>query len=617
MANVTAAPASLALIAPDIQAQQLALQRQQQLADMLRQQGSSPIDMPQMVTGAGPARAVPISPWQGLTKIAQSVIGGALQKSGDAQSLDLAKQYQGRLADILRGGSSVPPIASLGQNQPQSTALGDPSATADPNSVPLSDTPQQSMPNPVPQQATPQSAPIAGSMGGQSQGALPPTSDRFALSNLLRGQVIGQLGGDEASKAYYSDNAPTEYAKTLEQAGIPRGTLLHQQMMQANAAKTNYIADENIRPGGYSKNPVTGQITNFPAVPEGFQAVSDGKGGFAIQPVQGATDAMAASEAAKLAGKNQQTLTPIDQLPVNDKGQPLPSTIANTIAGANGQSAPQVPNGHNIPRDGLDISKVPANQLAYLQKNYPQELAQGIINYNQPAASTGGGSTSPTTPTQPQGVGLPLGAKVSAEASAGNKQEIMKNDYTSLSGQNSTAQTTIARLQTIKDLSSKAITGGEIERRDFVNSLLSIGGVKGATDAKSASDLLDKNAANIALAVGGGAGATDAMRSLAQQAYPGRHMTQGAIDEAVNALVPSMQMTQAKAALLTPHVTSGDADKYINAKQVFDTNADPRLWQYKNLGPGTPQGKAFLQNIIKQEPDFLTKAKNLNAIGAY
>ena len=616
MANVNQAPASLALIAPDIQAQQMALQRQQQLAEAIRQQASTPIDPNVVVSGAGPSRVVPISPLQGLTKLAQAVVGGSLQRSNDDQSLALAKQYQGRLADILRGGAPQSPVIAAAQ-----AAQDDGSGAA--SGVPaLSDTPQQSVSGqtPMPQQAAPQASPSAGGMGSQPQAGLPSTSDRFALANLLRGQVIGQVGGDEAAKAYYSDNAPTEYSKTLEQAGIPRGSLLHQQMMQANAAKTNYIADENIRPGGYSKNPVTGQITNFPAVPEGFQAVADGKGGFAIQPVQGATAAMAASEAAKLAGKNQQTLTPIDQLPVDAQGRPLPRTMAASIDAANDQGAAPTQPAHGIPHDGLDISKVSPQNLAYLQKNYPQELAQGIVNYNK---STSGQSADAVpvagvaAPTGSQGVGLPLGAKANADAAANNKQDLVKSDYKTLSDQNATAQTTISRLQSIKDLSAKAITGGEIERRDFVNSLLSVAGVKGATDAKTASDLLDKNAANIALAVGGGSGATDALRTLAQSAYPGRHMTQGAIDEAVNALVPSMQMTQAKAALLTPHVTSGDAEKYLQTKQVFDANADPRLWQYKNLGPGTPQGKAFLQNILKQEPDFLTKAQALHGIGAY
>jgi len=193
----------------------------------------------------------------------------------------------------------------------------------------------------------------------------------------------------------------------------------------------------------------------------------------------------------------------------------------------------------------------------------------------------------------------------------------LDKNWTALSDQNRTAQVTNSYLQQIKDLAKTAAVGPEADKRDFVNGLLSIAGVSDrATDKVTANDLLDKYSNQIVARLGQGGMGTDAARAILQSAYPGAHMNQGAINEAVDNLVGSNEMIKAKTSLLSPYAAKRDPIGYQNNEVIFDQNADPRLWQYKAIA-GTPQGKIFLQNVLKQDPQFLQKAQALHKIGAF
>lgn len=98
MANVNTVSFGPAMMMPDIQSQQLELQRRQQLADMLRKDSMTPIEQ-QQVSG----RMVPISPWQGLAKLGQAYFANKMQADDDQKQLNIGRQYSQRLVDALKG----------------------------------------------------------------------------------------------------------------------------------------------------------------------------------------------------------------------------------------------------------------------------------------------------------------------------------------------------------------------------------------------------------------------------------------------------------------------------------------------------------------------------------
>lgn len=81
----------------DLQAQQLQLQRQQQIADMLRQQAVAPTET-QMVSG----RAVQNSPWLGAIQMAKGLMGGYMTSKNDAKQAELGNTAAQRQAAALR-----------------------------------------------------------------------------------------------------------------------------------------------------------------------------------------------------------------------------------------------------------------------------------------------------------------------------------------------------------------------------------------------------------------------------------------------------------------------------------------------------------------------------------
>lgn len=106
----------------DLQAQQAALQRQQMMAEMLRNQSLQPIDQ-QTVSG----RVVPISGFQAISKILQGGLGAYAQKKSDEQQQALGEAKAKRSADMLR-------------------SLFNPAGAAAPTDAQLSSTPQASTP---------------------------------------------------------------------------------------------------------------------------------------------------------------------------------------------------------------------------------------------------------------------------------------------------------------------------------------------------------------------------------------------------------------------------------------------------------------------------------------
>jgi len=119
---------------PEILGQQQALNRQQQMAQLLMQQGQQ-TPQGQMVSG----RYVAPSFTQNLASLANAYVGGELAKKGDKQALELAAQLRQRYGDelqqfrkIQQGQEAVPEqvtemagpygMSGAGQNVPMPTA---------------------------------------------------------------------------------------------------------------------------------------------------------------------------------------------------------------------------------------------------------------------------------------------------------------------------------------------------------------------------------------------------------------------------------------------------------------------------------------------------------------
>jgi hypothetical protein len=605
------------MIAPDIAAQQMQLQRRQQMIDMLKQQGSTPLEQ-QTVTGAGPARVVPISAFQGLAKLLQAGAGAYFQKSEDKKSAALNQDMSDRMSDVLSnapaGSTKTARMASMlrqqsAQEQPpsdqsvsqnQDTLI--PDAAQQGQAGPIGVSPQAAMP--MTQQSQGASQPMINALRGnvtqsQPQPAQSQPDNRFGLPALIRGQLIGQMGGDPASQAYWKQSDPTDATRMAVAGGLdPR---------QANIDalnKANHITPTRLGEGAYADT--SGQIQGLPtAAPPGFVNIHAPDGSWSTKPVSGGLDAVSASNAATLQGKNQQTLTDQNLLPVDTQGRPIPRTISQTIANSGFPAGTQVPSQtqSGVMQPGQD------DRISILK----QELAATTNPSDIAALNRAIARIQPQGAAEPQGVGLALGQKEGAV----NAQTELSKKFADLNTANQQAQTTNSYLQSIKSLADKAGVGGFSDRTQLANNLLSYAGVsEKATDAVTAKNLLDKYSNQITARLGGGANGSDARSAIIEAAYPNSTMTPAAIKDAADNLIGANDMIKAKASILSPHANARDPVTYQQKEQVFDQNADPRIYQYKNISD-PKQRAAFAASVLKQDPNFGQKIDALHSIGAY
>lgn len=225
-----------------------------------------------------------------------------------------------------------------------------------------------------------------------------------------------------------------------------------------------------------------------------------------------------------------------------------------------------------------------------------------------------------TSKTQAASGRNPDGTPIYAAAAPGvvvgkeGLQTSLKQKWSDLNAQNQQAQTSTSYLQNIKGLAGKAAVGPASDKIDYINGLLSLVGSQKATDAVTANDLLDKYSNQIVSRLGQGGMGTDAARQILASAYPSAHMNLPAINEAVDNIVGANDMVKSKAALLAPHAANLDPIAYQQKELAFDQNADPRIWQFKNIqDPATK--KAFAQSVLKQDPNFIQKLHVLDDLG--
>jgi len=491
---------------------------------------------------------------------------------------------------------------------------------------------------------------------------LPGRSD--AQSKML----ASTMTPEKYMEVFANQTAPsTDIEKLLISQGVQRGSPLWNQTIQQGLQKATYIAPTSIRPGGWALDR-NGNATQYPSAPPGFINQSDGQGGFRTVRVPGALPAITESTAASELGKAEATPSVAYD---ETTGQPRFSTKALDLARANGgagQPGAQITNPGNMRPPGASTGfatfATPQEGLAALDNNLQAYGKRGLNTISSIISTWAPPSENDTasyvadvskrlgvSPSQPldmsnpivrqalstaitlheQGPSKVFAASAPSQASGGlvpqmppglttgaeTRQKDMANIHAGLLADNAQNNTVISRLQNIRQLAPTAITGVEGDRRDYFNGLLSLAGMQPQTDAKTASDLVDKNAAQIvsAIRMGQGGGGTDALQTLVGAANPNRHMTPAAIQEAADQLIASRQMSGAKAAHLNSAYLAGDPVAYGTKALQFDQNADPRLWQLQNMSPDQQAAyvKALPPGVAK---DLSGKLQNLASAGA-
>lgn len=242
------------------------------------------------------------------------------------------------------------------------------------------------------------------------------------------------------------------------------------------------------------------------------------------------------------------------------------------------------------------------------------------------SALSGGGAPAPAAPRGAPGVAKldvvepgkgqlygtqPLGTE--------HSQKALDTSFEALKSANREAQNTKSYLQNIQTAAEKgAIVGPGAERREYIQGLLQLAGIKEDvnTNATTQTQLLEKYSSQIVARLGASGGmSTDAARAILQSAYPGQHMNVDAIKEAVSNLNGAQDMTMAKMRFLQEHGIKRDTANYQRREMAFDQAADPRVWQWRGIKDQQARS-AFVKEVVKQDPTFPQRVKQLEEMGA-
>jgi hypothetical protein len=444
-------------------------------------------------------------------------------------------------------------------------------------------------------------------VGGQQASAAPASPGGTMLPGVPDDVAMWNIGagGIKSIPTLLNEyNKPTDFQKMLTAAGIDPASEQGRAMIQQNIGKQNYIAPVNARPGSILRDPMTNRPVAFnPHVPDGSTPSFDASGNvIGLRPLAGAYQAISNAENAKGMGQAEATPT----VAYDASGNPVFSTKATDVrragGGLPGAPAPEMP-----PQPGVNgnFRGDPAQIAAIIGGiKDPQERANAAAALQEQVQRSGAGA-GPLTPQQRPGT--VLGQE--------NAQNEVSKRWQALVTQNQEAQNTKSYLDSIKQLASKAAVGPFSDKLQFTNSLLALVGNERATDATTANNLLDKYSGQIVSRLGGSGGlATDSARAILQSAYPNAHMTKEAIAEAADNISGAQSMIQAKAGLLEQHANARNPAAYTKAEIQFDKNADPRLWQLKNMDAATAQ-KWLASQPPSVQADLRRRAGNLKLLG--
>lgn len=528
---------SMQMIAPDIAAQQMQLTRQQQMAAMLMQQGLAPADPTQVINGW----AVKQSPMVGLSKMAQALMGGLAQKNVDQKQLDLSKSLQGRMADILGGGSGPAPQpvdAAPGQLGSGMSDVGNDPSIAQASGAP-------NIPMPAGQPAMPASVTNPTPMQ-------PQQSNNFDMAKLLRGQIIGSVGGDPAAAAYWKQFEPTDATKMAMAAGVdPR------EANQGALIKNNYIAPVNARPGAIMRDPRTNMPIAFnPHIPEGATPTFDASGNVTgMNQIPGALSAMQSGAQALASGKA--AVTPMAGVDAN--GNP---TYTNALAASGGSP----------------IAAPGTSQITPITNTGPFKGYTPAGN-----AQTGNMSSGVVTPAAKPGV---------IEAA----DMLAKSNAENYTGLQTLAGSSPDRINTLDNMVKLATGGtdfgpGTSGRLDLISSINSRlpSALQFGNDNTANVQVFQKYASNLSQQYQkalGGTG-TDAQLANVLKGTPSPDMMNKAITEIVPILKAQELALQAKSSAASDYLVAHNNNPA--GMNVFENtwrkNYDPRVYQMSQMAP--------------------------------
>ncbi|GAA0696409.1 hypothetical protein ISN75_06875 [Dyella marensis] len=526
------------VVLPQYQARTLEAQRRLAMAQALQQQSLSS-DIPQdwnhmaVVPRAGLSMAIaPIAKALLANKAYDSALGN-MQQLGN-------EQWQGMQA--MMGGA---PQASQGQ-------------------------PSTYGASPQPQQNVQGSLPSMGASGAPTASA-PPQGQSYPAGGRSPMNPLG-LDPGVAAMGYYTDPAgymkdavygpmasrqsPTEFTKSLMQAGIDPASPLGRQLAQDQIAKQNYVAPTAFRGGGYMYDPKTGSMENLPQTPEGFQTVRGPDGQWMQIPVQHGTEAIAASEGAKAAGKaGYELATGYDQ-----NGNPITTTVRQQAEGANGGSS-----------------------------LFPGYGGQG-------AGQRG------ALPMQ-----LPAGTEALTKGFIERHQSVLD------AARNAPAD--IQAFQAIDQAANQAKTGVGFDRKAAWQSMASvIPGIDPNAPDKVNADIIQKYSTQIATRNGG---RSDAALDAALHSITNSQMSPEAIHDLTPSLIglrmADLGRAQASTQWLNQH--GNNPQTLGNFEQKWNSAYDPNVYRFQAMSP--EQRAAFKAGMSKEQQDaFRQKIQALQSLGA-
>lgn len=197
-----------------------------------------------------------------------------------------------------------------------------------------------------------------------------------------------------------------------------------------------------------------------------------------------------------------------------------------------------------------------------------------------------------------------LGPQQTALLGAGG--ESIAKDFTTTVAEAKDAPQRIAIFQNIKKFAPDSFTGVGGQRKELAAGILNAIGISAYEAEKVSTEELAKNSALLALAGGN----TDAARALAEVATPNKKLNEKAILGIADQMIGIEKMKQARVDFLSP--VANDATQYAEKKRVFDSLADPRLFQEM-----TREDVAKLKASMSpaQQAEMLNKIKLAKQLG--
>lgn len=660
-------------VLPQFQGSYAELQQQQALAQALMQKSLQGQAAPAPGTSGQYTVAAKTSPLDGLSQLGQAYLGAKMGQQ-TSQGLNGLGQQQWAALSQMMGGAQPPqggaPMQSpqpqpgaadasgVGSNAIAGTDGGNGNNGAVDPSQAQSNMPTFQMPNAGPPAAPAQ--PAAPAAPAQSSAAA-PNMNPLGLPPAMAAMMYLNAP-DKFFEAQAGAYKPTDMSLMLKQAGIDPSSGLGRSILQQSINKANYIAPTSIRPGGGVLDPNTGQITTTPSpAPEGYQNVQLANGSWATVPVQGGTQAVAATSQAKASGPASYNLQKVWN-PATNQFELQPAT--NVAAAAGGASAniplPLRNNNPGAVSPGGVVASYPTMQAGL------QKMDANLAGYaGQPGTNTLGGVISKWVGSPPNApayisdvssrLGIPANTPVdltnpaqrqaistaimlhengpqaifSSQIGAQGQQNAPESPALAMPTQGAMAAepplgapananaAQAAPAQTMKDSYSRLQSGNssanaalealqKMQTIAAAKSPLLTAGPLGTNVAPLVSPQAaeyEKQRANVIalLANQNGTNGTDAGRALTGESVPDYGKPAAAIKDGLATLTNQVQAQQLKTQLLTPAYNAGDSKTYTSLENGFDQNVSPsmmpQLTQFVAMPPGPSRAAAFTQAI--------------------